>query len=170
MHRTIVSGSTMAVAMTTAVSGKDSLRRGSSSLPVVPGIMISRITRSAGWLRRAAIASSALAASRQLKPFRVRHLFRLLLTVFSSSTIRIFSLGGAVTMFFFLFRLGAGRPGSRRHRHPDGERGADADLAADADFTAMLHDNPVADAQAQAGALPDFLGGKEGVEYPGHDA
>ena len=46
----------------------------------------------------------------------------------------------------------------------DGERGALAAGGIDADASAVLLDDAVADRKAQAGALADFLGSEKGLE------
>src|SRR5262249_19831987 len=49
-------------------------------------------------------------------------------------------------------------------RQVDRERGADADFAVDGDVPAALFDNSVHGGEAQAGALPRFLGREEWLE------
>src|ERR1022692_483952 len=162
-------------------SGSASRNRACSSMPSMPGILMSSraISNSACWM--ISRASRAPPAGRAVYPSLVNHLPSESRTTSSSSTIRILPLvrvavGVSTTLTisssswfrYCLAPLIASLPGPRRRRRSRRQRHAElrprARFAPHRDFTRMLLDNARRHRQAEPGPVLIFLGSKKRVE------
>src|ERR1022692_1440850 len=158
-------------------SGSASRNRACSSMPSMPGILMSSraISNSACWM--ISRASRAPPAGRAVYPSLVNHLPSESRTTSSSSTIRILPLvrvavGGSTTLTissssWFRYCL-ASLPGTRRRRRRRRQRHAElrprARFPPPRDFTRMLLDNARRHRQAEPRPVLIFLGSKKRVE------
>src|SRR3954469_10399071 len=164
--------------MITGTSGRAALILGRSSRPLIPGMLMSEKTRirlaSSGTVIRSSASLAELANLIRNRPERSSRLnccWKREATSGSSSTTRIRTLmpraSSACSACEGRIRRRVRRRGAGQDDRELGELtglGRDGDLAA-----VLLHDDVVAQGQAEPGALAGRLRGKEGVEHLGLD-